>query len=165
MVLAENGDGALQRADRLKDILLLGVELSEFFLGREVALSKAAWFFAISDAKFLISVFKRALVAVASSIVAVKSVMRASASSIDVALSLSLVSHQQVIFSKTSSSSSPSFSSCVAMSLRRLITFVTGRFLSTCWCPRAAVASAARKRPANSKNLHMMCRAAPAQTL
>jgi hypothetical protein len=45
-----------------------------------VALSRASWFFAISPSRFLISVLRRELCAVFSSIVEVRSVMRASAS-------------------------------------------------------------------------------------
>ena len=70
-----------------------GSDSASSFWRREVALSKAAWFFAISDAKFLISVFRRALVAVSSSIVEVRSVMRASASAMAAVFSLSFVSH------------------------------------------------------------------------
>ena len=61
-----------------------------------VALSRDSWFFAISASRFLISVFRRELVAVPSSMAEVRAVMRASASSMAAVFSLSFVSHLRV---------------------------------------------------------------------
>jgi len=61
------------------------------FWRRAVALSSASWFFAISASRFLISVFRRALLAVNSSMSAVSDVIASSASPIDVVFDLSFV--------------------------------------------------------------------------
>jgi len=59
-----------------------------------VAFPSASWFLPISASKFLISVLRRELLAVASSIFDVRSVMRASASEIASVFSLSFVPHR-----------------------------------------------------------------------
>jgi hypothetical protein len=70
--------------------------------------------------------------------------MRSSASAIAFVFDLSFVWHQHATFSYTSSSSVASFSSCAFMSFNKLITFVTGRFLSSRVVAAAACTATSR---------------------
>mmetsp|Transcript_97920 Transcript_97920/g.285702 ORF Transcript_97920/g.285702 Transcript_97920/m.285702 type:complete len:207 (+) Transcript_97920:695-1315(+) len=100
------------------------------FWRRAVALSRDSWFAATSLSRFLISVFSRALPAVSSSTLVVRSPILVSASAMALVFSLSFVEHQQASLSYTSSSSSASFCSCFDMSFSRVMTLETGRFFA-----------------------------------